>query len=59
MKKNGINHEIYYCLLEWKDNNMGLFQLVHGEKSLNDLSTDELIALAKAIGYLEEQILSY
>jgi len=49
MNKNGIPAEHYYKLLEWKDENSGMFQLMYGNKSLNDLSTEELKALYKVI----------
>lgn len=47
--KNGIPKEIYYELLEWKDNNLQEFIEIHGEKSLNDLSPNELHMLHRAI----------
>lgn len=52
-KKNGIKADIYYFLLEWKDENLKLFQLIHPNKAMNDLSTQELIDLASALGYTD------
>lgn len=47
--KNGVPKEIYYELLEWKDANLEEFQDIHGEKSLNSLSPNELHMLHRAV----------
>ena len=47
--KNGIPSQLYYKLLEWKDQNLERFKQLHPNKGLNDLSPNELIALHEYI----------
>lgn len=47
--KNGIMSQIYYQLLQWKDNNLEKFQELYPNKALNDLTQKELLALRKHI----------
>lgn len=48
-QKNGIDAQAYYEILEWKDDNMKLFMLIHPNKRVNDLSVEELNLLFEAI----------
>ena len=53
--KNGVLDEVYYFLLEWKDENLKEFQDIKGEGTrLCDLSAYELNKLYSAIK-LEEK----
>ncbi len=54
--KNGVSNEIYYFLLEWKDNNLREFERIKGEKRLCDLTPNELHLLYKAIKSEEKEI---
>ena len=47
--KNGIPKEMYYFLLEWKDNNLQDFISRYGEVSLNSFNPSELQKMHKAI----------
>lgn len=47
--KNGVPAELYYSLLEWKDQNLQEFQEMHGPKSLNEFTPNELHMLHRAI----------
>jgi hypothetical protein len=42
MLKNGIPSDAYYLLLEWKDENLELFQSHFGKVSLNSLDYSQL-----------------
>tara|TARA_R110000868_G_C10677290_1_gene747193 strand:+ start:573 stop:746 length:174 start_codon:yes stop_codon:yes gene_type:complete len=50
---NGVESEIYYALLVWKDENMAdwFYKSTHvyGVERLCDMSTDQLIHLSKQI----------
>lgn len=49
--KNGIPADNYYKLLEWKDSNLKKFRRWYDNKSLNDLTTEQLKELWNRIPY--------
>jgi len=49
MLKNGIDHSIYYYLLDWKDRNLKEYRSIKGNKRLCDLTPYELNKLYEAV----------
>ena len=47
--KNGVNDDVYYFLLDWKDKNLIEYQNIKGDKRLCDLTPYELNLLYRAI----------
>lgn len=47
--KNGVNDEIYYFLLDWKDRNHSEYYEIKGDKPLNSLSPYELNKLYEVV----------
>ena len=47
--KNGVEDEVYYFLLDWKDKNLDAFQLRYDANRLCDFSPQELTTLHKGI----------